>query len=160
MLLLFFQRHFILSILKYLIIPTNTLVLLIEAIKNWQQLLIRSKLNDVPRYLVNKYFHMKAMKYFHNYENFVWIYFVVFVNMIILSWIYFFCWAPYILYMFAGLWTSADLYRNVLFKISKSECHTLILFSSCHIYLVKHIVWKLKKVKLACRIKTRHLLLK
>ena len=59
----------------YITIPTNTLVLLIKAIKNWQQLLIRLKSNEFPRYLVNKYFQMKTMEYFYNPENFVWIFF-------------------------------------------------------------------------------------
>ena len=62
----------------YITIPTNTLVLLVKAIKNWQQLLIRLKSNEFPRYLVNKYFQMKTMEYFYNPENFVWIFLDVF----------------------------------------------------------------------------------
>ena len=59
-------------------IPTNTRVVLIQVIKNWQQLLIRLSLNNVPRYLVNKYLQMKKIKYFYNCWNSVWIYFILF----------------------------------------------------------------------------------
>ena len=51
---------------------------------------------------------------------------------------------PTILYTLTELWTSADLQRNVFFKIIKSKYPTLILHSSYHIYLVTQIVWCIK----------------
>ena len=58
--------------------------MLIKAITNWQQLLIRLKSNNVPIYLVNKHFEMKTIKYFYNWK-FCLNLFHTFLNMKILN---------------------------------------------------------------------------
>ena len=63
-LLLFLQRTLNIKI------PTHTLVLLKNTVKNCKQLLVRLQSN-VLRCLVDKYFQMKTMKYFYNRKNFV-----------------------------------------------------------------------------------------
>ena len=82
-------------------------------------LLIR-QLHDVPRYLVNKYFQVKTMKYFQNPENIMRIYFI-FLNMNILSGIYFLAGHPQ--------YHHVSWYNAIIFQ-------ELVQFNSVHKYVI------------------------